>query len=68
MLRCTLITITIPGDRLMKLQEIATRLDISLDEVILMGVEEVFNQSKEAFQDAVDYVLKKNAELYQRLA
>lgn len=62
------ITITIPGDRLMKLQETATRLGISLDEVILMGVEEVFNQSEEAFQDAVDYVLKKNAELYHRLA
>lgn len=60
------ITITIPDDRLMKLQEIATRLG-SLEEVILIGVEEVFKQSEKAFQDAVDYVLKK-AELYQRLA
>lgn len=60
------ITITIPDDGLMKLQEIATRLG-SLEEVILMGVEE-FNQSEEAFQDAVDYVLKKNAKLYQWLA
>jgi hypothetical protein len=43
------ITITIPNDRLMKLQETATRLGISLEEVILMGVEQVLNHSEESF-------------------
>lgn len=62
------ITITISDDRLVKLQQTATRLGVSLEELILMGVEEVLNQPEETFQGAVDYVLKKNAELYQRLA
>ena len=62
------ITITIPDDRLVKLQETATRLGISLEELILMGVEEILNQPEQTFQSAVDYVLKKNAELYKRLA
>ncbi|MEW5856680.1 MAG: DNA-binding protein [Cyanobacteriota bacterium] len=61
------ITITIPDDRLVKLQETATRLGVSLEELILMGVEEILNQP-EQIQTAVDYVLKKNAELYKRLA
>lgn len=62
------ITITIPDDRLGKLQETATRLGVSLEELILMGVEEILNQPEQTFQSAVDYVLKKNAELYKRLA
>jgi hypothetical protein len=62
------ITITIPDDRLVKLQETATRLGISLEELILMGVEEILNQPEQTFQSAVDYVLKKNAELYKHLA
>ncbi len=53
------ITITIPDDRLVKLQETATRLGISLEELILMGVEEILNQPERTFQSAVDYVLKK---------
>lgn len=62
------ITITIPDDRWIKLQETAIRLGISLEEVILMGVEQVLNHQEESFPGAVDYVLKKNTELYQRLA
>jgi len=62
------ITITIPDNRLMKLQETATRLGISLEEVIFLGVEQVLNHPEKSFQGAMDYVLKKNAELYQRLA
>lgn len=61
------ITITISDDHLVKLQETVTRFGISLEEVILMGVEEILNQS-EQIQSAVYYVLKKNAELYKRLA
>lgn len=62
------ITITIPDDRLVKLQETATRLGVSLEELILMGVDQVLNQSEQAYIGAAEYVLQKNAELYQRLA
>ena len=62
------ITIEISGDRFQELQEIATRLGISLEELVLMGIDKLLSEPEEEFQEAVDYVLKKNAELYQRLA
>ena len=62
------ITIQISNDRLVKLQETASRLGVSIEELVLMGVEQLLNQSEASFQDAMDYVLKKNAELYKRLA
>jgi len=55
------ITITISDDRLQKLQAMATRLDISVEELILMGVEELLTQPEDKLQ------MKKNAELDQRL-
>ena len=61
------ITITISDDRLQKLQAMATRLDISVEELILIGVEELLTQPEDKLQMPVDYVLKKNAELDQRL-
>ena len=62
------IAIAIPDDRWQKLQETATRLGISLEELVLIGVEDLLNRQEESFQDAMEYVLKKNAQLYQRLA
>lgn len=62
------IAIAIPDDRWQKLEETATRLGISLEELVLIGVEELLNRQEVAFQDAMEYVLKKNSQLYQRLA
>ena len=62
------ITIQISNDRLVKLQQTATRLGVSIEELVLMGIEQLLNQPEASFQDAMDYVLKKNAELYKRLA
>ncbi len=62
------ITITLSEERLLKLQETAHRLRISPEELVLASVEELLTQPEDAFQRAMDYVLKKNAELYQRLA
>ncbi|MBW4593593.1 MAG: DNA-binding protein [Brasilonema angustatum HA4187-MV1] len=62
------ITIQISNDRLVKLQETASRLGVSIEELVLMGVEQLLNQPEASFQDAMDYVLNKNAELYKRLA
>ncbi|WP_414586205.1 DNA-binding protein [Scytonema sp. PCC 10023] len=62
------ITIHIPDDRLVKLQETASRLGVSIEELVLMGVEQLLKQPEASFQNAMGYVLKKNAELYKRLA
>ncbi len=63
----TTITISIPDDHLKRLQEIADRLGITLEELLRAGIEQLLSQH-ETFQNAVDYVLTKNAELYRRLA
>ncbi len=61
------ITISITDARLLKLEATATRLGISLEDLILIGVEIVVNQPEDSFEGAIAYVLNKNAELYQRL-
>ncbi|MEG4210923.1 DNA-binding protein [Microcoleus sp. S13_B4] len=62
------ITITIPDDRLQKLQETANILGISLEALLLAGAENLLAPPETLFQNAMEYVLKKNAELYQKLA
>lgn len=62
------ITITLSDDRLAKLHEIAARFHISPEELARAGVEELLARPEETCQRAVDYVLKKNVELYKRLA
>ena len=36
--------------------------------LILLSIEEILARPDEEFQQATEYVLQKNAELYQRLA
>ena len=48
------ITITISDDRLQKLQAMATRLYISVEELVLMGVEELLTQPEDKLQMPVD--------------
>jgi predicted transcriptional regulator len=62
------ITINLPDEHLLKLREIADRLRVSPEELARMSIEELIAQPEESFERAADYVLKKNAELYRRLA
>lgn len=64
----TNITIALPDERLRELQETASRLKVSPEELILVSIEELLTRPSDAFQHAIDYVLKKNADLYKRLA
>ena len=64
----TRITITIPDDRLLKLQEIAERFQLTPEELVRVSIEELLSRPEDSFQNAVSYVLEKNAELYRRLA
>ena len=64
----TSISVTLPNDRLLKLQEIATRLGVTPEDLVRISIEELLARPDDAFQQAVDYVLNKNAELYRRLA
>jgi hypothetical protein len=62
------LTIVLDADQLLKLQERATQLGISPEELARVGIAELLDRPDAVFQQAVDYVLQKNAELYRRLA
>ena len=64
----TTITITLPDDRLVKLQEMAARLGVTPQDLARVSIEELLSRPEDALQYAITYVLTKNAELYRRLA
>lgn len=61
------ITISLPEDRMSELKEMAAALGTTPQELVRASVEDLLGRPEE-FQKAVDYVLKKNEELYKRLA
>jgi hypothetical protein len=64
----TTITIPIPEDRLERLKEVAADLKVSPEDLVLVSIEELLGHPEDSFRRAMEYVLDKNAELYQRLA
>ncbi|MBR8838501.1 MAG: DNA-binding protein [Stigonema ocellatum SAG 48.90 = DSM 106950] len=62
------ITIEISDERLLLLQKTATNLGVSIEQLLLLGVEELVNKQESSFKSAMNYVVNKNAELYHRLA
>jgi predicted transcriptional regulator len=64
----TSITISLPEDRLAKLREIAARLNVTPEDLARVSIEELLARPDEAFKQAAEYVLRKNSELYRRLA
>lgn len=64
----TTITIDLPDAQLQQLKEVATRLKIAPEELIRASLEELLAHPEERFQHALEYVIHKNDELYQRLA
>ncbi|WP_044197403.1 hypothetical protein [Oscillatoria acuminata] len=61
------ITLKIADERLLKLEATATNMGVSVEKLLLMGVEAVVNQPEVSFPNAMAYVLKKNTKLYKRL-
>ncbi len=64
----TPITISLPEDRVRRLQELASRLGVQPEDLVRLSIDELLGRPDEAFERTADYVLKKNAELYRRLA
>ena len=62
------ITVTLSDERLAQLQELANRYNVPLEDLARIGVEDLLQRPDEALQQAIDYVLNKNAELYRRLS
>lgn len=64
----TTFTITLPDERLKKLQDLAERFRVAPEELVRASLEELLSRPMDDFQVIVERVLNKNAELYQRLA
>ena len=64
----TSITISIPDDRMDRLREKANRLRVAPEELVRAGLEDVLARPEEDLKQALEHVLNKNVELYQRLA
>jgi hypothetical protein len=62
------LTITLPDDRFVQLKEAATRLGVAPEELARASVEDLLSRPDTAFQRVLERVLRKNAELYRRLA
>ncbi len=62
------ITINLTDEQSAMLAEMAERLNVSAEELARAGIEGLLAVSDEKFESAVEHVLKKNAELYRRLA
>ncbi|NEQ46567.1 MAG: DNA-binding protein [Leptolyngbya sp. SIOISBB] len=62
------ITIDLSDSQLQKLQELAGVHGIALEVLLKASLEDWTNSQKSDFLDSADYVLKKNTELYRRLA
>jgi hypothetical protein len=64
----TTLTINLSADRYQQLQAIAARFNIAPEDLVRVGVEELLSRPDDTFKRLADHVLKKNAELYRRLA
>ncbi len=62
------ITVTLPDERLTKLREFASRLSVTPEELVRVGIEDLLDQRDESFERAVAHVLRKKAELSRWLA
>ena len=62
------ITIALSDESLLRLRELAKEAKVAPEELVRASVDQWLHRPKEDFARAADYVLRKNAELYRRLA
>jgi len=64
----TTIAIPLSDERVEQLRLRAAQAGLAPEEFLRRRVEQLLDRSDEQFREAAAYVLKKNAELYRRLA
>lgn len=64
----TTFSIELPDDQAQRLRELAVEAGVTPEELLGDGVREWLLQRQQDFAEAASYVLRKNAELYRRLA
>jgi hypothetical protein len=58
----------LPEQTASKLQEAAERLSVSSEQLSIISIEQKLAQLEDEFRRSAEYVLRKNADLYRRLA
>ena len=64
----TTFTIDLQDEAVLRLKELANKAGAAPEELLRASIEHWLNHPKDDFAQAAAYVLKKNAELYRRLA
>jgi antitoxin FitA len=64
----TTITIEITDEEMAALKERAAAIGVSPEELAATGIAKVLEERSDDFDQIIDYVVRKNAELYRRLA
>jgi predicted transcriptional regulator len=64
----TTVTISLPDESMLRLKEISGRLNVSMEKLVQASIEDMLARPDEMFQQAVEYILQKNLELYRQLA
>ena len=64
----TSLTVALPETSMLRLKELASDAGIAPEELLHASVMEWLTRPKDDFAQAAAYVLKKNTELYRRLA
>jgi len=62
------LTINLSDETADRLEALAQRLGVSVEDLVRSSVEEQFKSPDDDFEEAAQHVLAKNAELYRRLA
>lgn len=66
--RVNMTTSTISDDGLRKLREKASGYQVAPEDLVRVSLEDLLDRLTEDFPQALEYVLNKNRDLYQRLA
>ncbi|WP_013323947.1 DNA-binding protein [Gloeothece verrucosa] len=62
------LTIQIPDEKLDQLEELARAQGLTLEQLLIAKIDDWLTENPPDFNQAVNYVLTKNTELYKRLA
>ena len=61
-------TITLTAERRQDLEAVAQKHGVSPEDLVRAGIDELLSRPSDEFTSVVDAVLRKNADLYRRLA
>ncbi|MBM4039538.1 MAG: DNA-binding protein [Planctomycetes bacterium] len=62
------ITVSLPDDTARRLRDLASSLNVTPEDLVRASVDDLLSRPEDTFERAVERVLRKNAELYRRLA